>query len=103
MGTLGPLGAADPRLPQWTPCGNCTATPAGKGSASLKVLNDGVQAWTVSGRPLTIAQNKPWSMERLVRVTAGALVLTFFGLGLLTSKKFFFARVWSVRALSTRV
>ena len=30
-----------------------------------------------------------WSMERQVRVAVGALVLTFCGLGLLTSKKFF--------------
>ena len=64
-------------------------TLAGKGFTLLKVLDGGVQAWTNSGRPLTVVQNKPWSMERQVRVTAGGLVLTFFGLGLLTSKKFF--------------
>ena len=64
-------------------------TLAGKGFTSLRVLDGGVQAWTSSGKPLTVAQNGPWSMERQVRVTAGALVLTFFGLGLLTSKKFF--------------
>jgi|SRR5665213_2449791 len=62
---------------------------AGKGFTSLTVLDGGVQAWTNSGKQLTVAANKPWSMERQVRVTAGALVLTFFGLGLLTSKKFF--------------
>lgn len=65
-------------------------TLADKGFTSLKVLDGGVQAWTNSGKPLTVAANKPWSMERQVRVTAGALVLTFFGLGLLASKKFFF-------------
>ena len=64
-------------------------TLAGKGFTSLQVLDGGVQAWTNSGRPLTVAQNKPWSMERQVRVTAGALVLTFCGLGLLMSKNFF--------------
>ncbi len=64
-------------------------TLRGKGFSSLKVLDGGVQAWTNSGKPLTMAPKKPWSMERQVRVTAGALVLTFFGLGLLTSKKFF--------------
>ena len=64
-------------------------TLAGKGFSSLKVLDGGVQAWTNSGKPLTVAQNKPWSMERQVRVTAGALVLIFLGIGLLTSKKFF--------------
>ena len=60
-----------------------------KGFTSLKVLDGGVQTWTNSGKSLAVAQNKPWSMERQVRVTAGALVLTFFGIGLLTSKKFF--------------
>lgn len=60
-----------------------------KGFASLDLLDGGVQAWTDNGRPLQAAQNRPWSMERQVRVAAGALVLTSFGLGLLTSKKFF--------------
>ena len=60
-----------------------------KGFTSLKVLDGGVQTWTNSGKSLAVAQNKPWSMERQVRVTAGALVLTFFAIGLLTSKKFF--------------
>lgn len=65
-------------------------TLAGKGFQSLAVLEGGVQAWTNGGKPLTTAAaNKPWSMERQVRVTAGSLVLAFFGLGLLTSKKFF--------------
>jgi hypothetical protein len=53
------------------------------------VLDGGLQTWTNSGKPLTVAENGPWSMERQVRVTAGALVLTFFELGILTSKKFF--------------
>ena len=65
-------------------------TLAGKGFTSLKVLDGGVQAWINDNKPLTVAENKPWSMERQVRVTAGALVLTFCGLGLLTSRKFFF-------------
>lgn len=38
---------------------------------------------------LAFGANKPWSMERQVRVTAGSLVLASFGLGLLTSKKLF--------------
>lgn len=62
---------------------------ARKGFTSLQVLNGGVQAWTNSDKPLTAAEDKPWSMERQVCVTAGALVLSFFGLGLFTSKKFF--------------
>lgn len=64
-------------------------TLADKGFTSLRVLNGGVQAWTNGGKQLTVLVNKPWSMERQVRVTAGSLVLAFFGLGLLTSKKFF--------------
>ena len=64
-------------------------TLAGKGFQSLSVLEGGVGAWSRDGKPLTVAANKPWSMERQVRVTAGSLVLTFFGLGLLTSKKLF--------------
>ena len=64
-------------------------TLAGKGFTLVKVLDGGVQAWKNNGKPLTLAKNKPWSMERQVRVTAGALVLTFFGLGLVTSRKFF--------------
>ena len=65
-------------------------TLAGKGFHSLKVLDGGVQAWTTAGKPLAVAASQPWSMERQVRVAAGSLVLTFFGLGLVTSKKFFF-------------
>lgn len=62
---------------------------AAKGFQSLNVLEGGIQAWTNGGKPLAVAANKPWSMERQVRVTAGSLVLAFGGLGLLTSTKFF--------------
>ncbi len=62
---------------------------ARKDFTSLKVLDGGVQAWANGAKPLTVAASKPWSMERQVRVTAGALVVTFCGLGLLTSRKFF--------------
>lgn len=61
----------------------------GKGFSAVHVLHGGIQAWVNDGKPVTVAQNRPWSMERQVRVTAGALVLTFFGVGLLTSKKMF--------------
>ena len=65
-------------------------TLAEKGFQSLNVLEGGVQAWANGGNPLTVAAaNKPWSMERQVRVTAGSLVLAFLGVGVLTSKKFF--------------
>lgn len=62
---------------------------AEKGFTMLQVLDGGVMAWTSAGKPLKVAPNQPWSMERQVRVTAGALVLAFCGLGLLTSEKFF--------------
>lgn len=64
-------------------------TLAGKGFQLLQVLPGGVQEWVNQGKPLTIKAHKPWSMERQVRVTAGSLVLAFFGIGLLTSRKFF--------------
>lgn len=62
---------------------------AAKGFTSLDVLKGGVEAWTSEGKPLTAVAKRPWSMERQVRVTAGSLVLAFFGLGLLASEKFF--------------
>jgi rhodanese-related sulfurtransferase len=64
-------------------------TLAAKGFQSLTVLAGGVEAWKSEAKPLIVAARKPWSMERQVRVVAGSLVLTFFALGLLTSKKFF--------------
>ena len=36
---------------------------ADKGFTALAVLAGGVQAWTVSGKSLAVAENKPWSME----------------------------------------
>ena len=65
-------------------------TLAAKGFQSLTVLEGGVEAWSKDGKPLIVAANKPWSMERQVRVVAGSLVLVFFTLGLLVSAKFFF-------------
>jgi rhodanese-related sulfurtransferase len=64
-------------------------TLARKGFTSLTVLDGGVEAWKNGGKPLTVAVNKPWSMERQVRVTAGSLVLVFCVLGLFLSPKFF--------------
>lgn len=62
---------------------------AGMGFSSLTVMPGGQDAWQAAGKPVTAPERGPWSMERQVRVTAGSLVLAFFGLGLLTSKKFF--------------
>ncbi len=60
-----------------------------KGFPSLSVLEGGVEAWSKEGKPLSASARTTWSMERQVRVAAGSLVLMFFGLGLLASKKFF--------------
>lgn len=62
---------------------------ARKGFTSLTVLDGGVKGWKNGGKPLTVAVNKPWSMERQVRATAGSLVLVCCVLGLLLSPKFF--------------
>lgn len=65
-------------------------TLVARGFQSLSVLEGGVEAWSKSGKPLIVAANRPWSMERQVRTVAGSLVLIFFALGLLVSAKFFF-------------
>jgi rhodanese-related sulfurtransferase len=73
-----------------------------KGFTTLHVLDGGVHAWSAAGKPLTVAEKKPWSMERQVRVTAGSLVLVFCGLGLLVSAKFSSGPLWSSRVSSSR-
>lgn len=60
-----------------------------KGFTSVKVMQGGIEAWQKEGKPVSEREHKAWSMERQVRVTAGALVLSFVTLGALTSKKFF--------------
>ncbi len=62
---------------------------ATKGFQVLSVLEGGVEAWQGEGKPLRAVAGAPWAMERQVRVVAGSLVLAFFGLGLLTSRKLF--------------
>ena len=61
---------------------------AANGFRSLHVLDGGVEAWSREGKPLTVAANKPWSMERQVRFVAGSLVLACCTLGFL-SQRFF--------------
>ena len=50
---------------------------AAQGFTSLTVLEAGIDGWHAAGKPLTVAEHKPWSMERHVRIVAGSLVLTF--------------------------
>ena len=61
-----------------------------KGFQSVDVLKGGIEAWNQFGRPLSAAEQQPWSMERQVRVGAGALVLSFIALGALASRRFLF-------------
>ncbi len=62
----------------------------GQGFRSVEVLEGGVEAWKQAGKPVSSAKHQPWSMERQVRVGAGALVVSFVALGALVSQKFFF-------------
>ena len=61
-----------------------------KGFRSVEVLEGGIEAWKQAGRAVAATTYQPWSMERQVRVGAGALVLSFVALGALASKKLFF-------------
>ena len=59
------------------------------GFTSLFILDGGVDGWHASGKPLVVIQNRPWSMERQVRTTAGALILTTLSLAYAISHYFF--------------
>jgi rhodanese-related sulfurtransferase len=61
---------------------------AGKGFASLTVLPGGVDAWRNAGKPLIVAERRPWSMERQVRTVAGSLVVVTLALGYFLSPYF---------------
>ena len=54
----------------------------------LEVLQGGIEAWRITGKPLIADARTPWAMERRVRVASGSLVLCFLCLGLLASSKF---------------
>jgi rhodanese-related sulfurtransferase len=45
------------------------------GFTSVRVLEGGVDGWQAAGKPLVRLAKRPWSMERQVRVVAGALIL----------------------------
>jgi len=58
------------------------------GFTSLFVLDGGVDAWRASGKSLVVTQKRPWSMERQVRTTAGALILVTLALAYTVSHYF---------------
>jgi rhodanese-related sulfurtransferase len=62
-----------------------------QGFTALRVLPGGIDQWRAEGKPLAALQNKPWSLERQVRVVAGSLVLVTLALSLLASRYFLFA------------
>ena len=59
------------------------------GFLDLAILEGGVEAWRRAMLPIEVSQRKPWSLERQVRVIAGAMVLLSTLLGLLYSPWFF--------------
>ena len=73
-------------------CGRRAEQPrqqlAAKGFTALSVLEGGIDGWKAAGRTLTVSKNGPWSMERQVRATAGALILSTLGLAYFVSPKF---------------
>lgn len=59
-----------------------------RGFHNLDVLVGGVDAWAASGKPLVVAEKKPWSLERQLRATAGVLVLVSLALAFTVSQGF---------------
>jgi rhodanese-related sulfurtransferase len=57
----------------------------------LTILPGGIDAWHSAGKPLATLARRPWSMERQVRIVAGALVLLTLLLALTLSRYFLFA------------
>lgn len=53
---------------------------ARQGFQSLSVLEGGIEAWRAAGKPVSIIERRPWSLERQVRTAAGALILMTLGL-----------------------
>jgi rhodanese-related sulfurtransferase len=61
------------------------------GFRQVAVLEGGIDRWREQGKPLIEPQSKLWSMERQVRIVAGALVLITLALALAVSRWFLFA------------
>lgn len=59
-----------------------------RGFADVSVLEGGIDRWRAQGKPLIELHRKPWSMERQVRVVAGALILITMALAFGISRWF---------------
>lgn len=64
---------------------------AERGFASVEVLAGGIEAWREQGKPLVTLAQRPWSLERQVRVAAGSLVLITLLLAVFVSRYFLLA------------
>lgn len=62
---------------------------AGLGFEHLAILEGGLEAWRAAGLRVKVSDRKPWSLERQVRVIAGAMVAVSTTLGLTVSPWFF--------------
>lgn len=62
---------------------------AALGFTQVACLDGGLMAWEAAGLPVERDAHAPWSLERQVRVAAGALVLLGAGLGFLVHPGFF--------------
>lgn len=62
---------------------------AALGFGQIACLDGGLMAWEAAGQPVEKDAHAPWSLERQVRVAAGALVLLGVGLGFFLHPGFF--------------
>ena len=62
---------------------------AALGFSNIACLSGGLTAWEAAGLPVEKDEHAPWSLERQVRVAAGALVLLGVALGFLVHPGFF--------------
>ena len=60
------------------------------GFDNLACLAGGLTAWEAAGLPVEKDEHAPWSLERQVRVVAGALVVVGVALGWLVHPAFYF-------------
>jgi hypothetical protein len=56
-----------------------------EGFTAVTILSGGIDAWRAAGKPLVIAERKPWALERQVRIMAGSLILITLALGFLVT------------------
>jgi rhodanese-related sulfurtransferase len=59
------------------------------GFSNLAILAGGIEAWQKAGLAVQVADRKPWSIERQVRILAGSMIVVSTALGLTISPWFF--------------